>query len=385
MKAERRNAQFPALLALAAMALAMAVLNLPLVVRAQEGAALVIDEDCEVFAIAPNNRIVYAVPRMKRMKKLVIERDEIWIADGNRRRRIVDPDQFMPVPPPATYIVKSLAWSPDGRHIAVSLTTKTFPWQPKQKGKHATEDEDDSFDNQKPQVGPMAGASIAIYMLDDDGHEIPVPGSKDRFIQPGEKATWLAADNTLVYVTPTKPYTIERVRVPNGPPTPLFAGFTFDAVVWDAPRNRAFAVGQSLSVFGKTQLTELDLLNERARPIAPLDGYQGGLNVSPSGNKVGFFEDGDTIEILDLAKPDNPVYVHTGPGRFEWSADERRILLKRGPEDESNDLVWVGLYDGSFVPALHDLRFHDFKITPDGNSLAVTEPGKEVLKIYPLK
>jgi hypothetical protein len=34
---------------------------------------------------------------------------------------------------------------------------------------------------------------------------------------------------------------------------------------------------------------------------------------------------------------------------------------------------------------MHDLLFHNFEITPDGNSVAVTEPGKEKLLIFRLE
>jgi len=47
--------------------------------------------------------------------------------------------------------------------------------------------------------------------------------------------------------------------------------------------------------------------------------------------------------------------------------------------------LWVGLYDGSFNSILHDLQFHDFQIAPDGQTIAVTIPGKRVLKVYPLQ
>ena len=30
-----------------------------------------------------------------------------------------------------------------------------------------------------------------------------------------------------------------------------------------------------------------------------IEHYQGGLSLSPSGNKIGYFEDGDTIDVLD--------------------------------------------------------------------------------------
>jgi hypothetical protein len=44
----------------------------------------------------------------------------------------------------------------------------------------------------------------------------------------------------------------------------------------------------------------------------------------------------------------------------------------------------VGLYDGQFEPLLHDLEFHDYQISPDGRSVAVTEPGKRALLVYGL-
>jgi hypothetical protein len=77
--------------------------------------------------------------------------------------------------------------------------------------------------------------------------------------------------------------------------------------------------------------------------------------------------------------------VRAGFGRFGWSRDERRVLLKRGADDRSNILMWVGLHDDSFSSILHDLQFHDFEIAPDGQTIAVTIPGKRVLKVYSLQ
>jgi hypothetical protein len=59
-------------------------------------------------------------------------------------------------------------------------------------------------------------------------------------------------------------------------------------------------------------------------------------------------------------------------------------LLKRGDPQKSARLTWVGLYDGQFEPILHDLEFHDYQISPDGRSVAVTEPGKRALLVYGL-
>jgi hypothetical protein len=342
---------------------AIGMLVLSMVLFAQEKPVLTMEHDCQTFAIANNNKIVCSVPRLKRIKKIIITRDDVWLATPNgHEKQIVEGEKFMPVPPPSSYTVDLLAWSPDGGRLAMNMTTQ----------RPSSEDE------------PAGGAKV-IALLDDDGHEIKVEGSKTRFIENATNGTWLADDATVVYLTGIGPYQIVRVRPSDGRTTPLFAGHTFDAVAWDAKNNRAFALGQNLSVLGRLALVELDLLRETVREVARVDMYQGELSVSPSGKKIAFFEDGDTLEVRDLANPSKPIRVRAGYGRYQWSRDEKRVLLKRGPVDKSNDLVWVGLYDESFVPALHDLEFHAFAIAPDGGSLAVTQPGKGVLKVYPLQ
>jgi len=95
--------------------------------------------------------------------------------------------------------------------------------------------------------------------------------------------------------------------------------------------------------------------------------------------------DGDSVEVIDLLHADQPLRMRVGYGRFGWGREERHILLKRGPEERSNILLWVGLYDGTFKSVLHGLVYHDFEIAPDGQTLAITEPGKLVLKVYPLE
>jgi hypothetical protein len=350
--------------------------------RAQDNPKMVINEDCQAFDISTNNEIVFAVPKLKRIKKLIIERDEIDVATGpGKGKRLVDVDKFMPEQlPGGGYVVNTLAWGPDGKHIAASITLQEPPpdYHPhhKEKGEEDRSDDADVF---------SVGGRKAIALFDDDGNEIKVAGSKDRFIQNAIDATWLADGQSVVYLSLGPPYTITRVRPADGQITPLFAGHTFDTVIWDAPRNRAFAVSSNLSLRGRLTILELDLLHEAVTEIATIDNYNGSLAVSKSGKKIGFFEDGDTIEVIDVDNPSKRVKVNAGLGVFQWGSDDRRVLLKRGPPDESNDLVWVGLYDDSFTPALHDLEFHNFQIAPDGQSLAVTVPGKRVLKLYPLE
>jgi hypothetical protein len=140
-----------------------------------------------------------------------------------------------------------------------------------------------------------------------------------------------------------------------------------------------------LSLTGRLSIVQLDLLEERISVVSDIQTYQGGLSLSPSGNKIGYFEDGDNVDVVDTRHRGEVTRVRAGFGRFGWSRDERRVLLKRGPQERSNILLWVGLYDGTFSSILHDLQFHDFEIAPDAATIAVTIPGKRVLKVYDLR
>ena len=348
---------------------------------AQDNPRFVVDEDCQVFDIASDHSVVYAAPRTKRIQKLILERDDIGVAaSSGKGRRIVDADKFMPIPPVEGYQVDTLSWSPDAQHIAVSMTLQKPPANYQEDTKKK-KNKDENRDSQEFLAAVTAGKAVAL--LDAEGREIRVAGSKERFIENATNATWLADGASVVYLTGAPPQ-IVRVRPADSQTTTLFQGHSFDTVVWDARRNRAFAIGKGLSLRGGLALVELDLLQERITEVAQLENYAGALSVSPSGTKIGFFEDGDTIEVIDVANRSRPVRVRAGMGRFEWSRDERSVLLKRGPPERSGDLVWVGLYDGSFTPLLHGLAFHDFQIAPGGESVAVTMPGKRTLKVYAL-
>ena len=355
----------------------------PLILHAQDNPKFVIDEDCQAFDISANSSIVYAVPRLKRVRRLAIERDDISIVTGpGKIKKIVEAEKFMPFPPPAGYMVDSLAWSPDGRRIAVNMSLQKAPpgyetKEGKKKGNLGEDEEDD-----KPVASVTGGRAIAL--LDDDGREIKVANSKTRFIEQATRATWLADDATVVYQTGGGPYGIARVRPADGKVDTLFEGHAFDTIIWDAKNNRAYAIGEGIGIHRGLALVRLDLLHELVSEIAHVETYQGALSLSPSGTKIAYFEDGDYIDVIDMTNGSRNVRVRTGYGRFEWARDERHIVLKRGPFERSNILLWVGLYDGMFQSILHGLEFHDFEIAPDGSSIVVTDPGKRILKVYPL-
>jgi hypothetical protein len=372
---------------------AIAVMLLVPPARAQNTPRAIIDQDCSAFAISPQNDIVYSVPHLHFIKKYILERDDIYIATAKGKvNRIVDSGRFtfIPAPPVEGYTVHSFSWSPDGKRIAVNLTLQPLPprleqqieeqHEKKPKKKKSSDSSSDDDDDYPPPKAAPGGNVVALF--DSSGQLIQVSGSKSQYIDRATNATWLADDQTVAYTIGAQ---IMSVRPSDGTTTKLFEGHSFQAVAWDPSRNRAFAVSGDITVQGGLYLVALDLLKQTVTPIAPLKSYQSSLTVSPSGNKVGFFSNGDTIEVIDVNHPGKPQLVNAGLGFFQFDHDEEHVLLKRGPENQSNDLVWVGLQDDSFVPALHDLEYHAFQISPDGYSLAVTEPGKRVLKIFPLE
>ena len=356
---ETRARRFPGL-ALGALAIAS---FLAAIAFAQEKPRWIFEEDVQAFAVAQDNKIVCAVPHVKRVKKIIIERDDVWVLEPNGgRKHIIEGNKFMPSPPPSTYVVDTLAWSPNAHRIAMSMNIQNF-----------------STDDSSEATG---GKQVAL--LEEDGGEIKVAGSKTRFIEDAWDATWLADNATVVYLTGVGPYKIMRLSPSTGKSTALFEGHTFDSVTWDAKSNQAFAVGRGLSVFGRSALLQLDLVNETLREIARVEDIRGKLAVSRSGKRIGYFENGDTIAVVDLSDPQKVIRVRAGIGRFEFGRDEQHVLLKRGEGDKSGDLVWVGILDGTFRPILHDLLVHAFEISPDGESIAITDPGKRILKWYSL-
>ena len=366
-------------------ALACAALAAPGPSPAQDMPKMVIDDDVQAFDIAPDNSIVYAVTHIKGVKRLVIERDDLFVASGpGKIRKILEANAFMPMPPPEGFRVDSLAWSPDGQKIAANMTLQLPPpgWDAKNQKKKGDLG-DDNDDNRPPLAG--VGGGRVLVLFDGDGREIKVANSKTRFIEGAVYGTWLADGKSVVYLTGGPPWSIQCVTPSDGKTKELFAGHTFQTVIWDAKHNRAYAISDSLSLTGKLSIVELDLLQERIRVVADIATYQGGLSLSPSGNKIGYFEDGDNIDVVDTHNRNDVIRVRAGFGRFGWSRDEKKVLLKRGPDDRSNILLWVGLYDGSFSSILHDLQFRNFEIAPDGETIAVTIPGKRVLKIYSLQ
>jgi hypothetical protein len=191
---------------------------------------------------------------------------------------------------------------------------------------------------------------------------------------------------------------MKTTRLSTGSLPSPHAGRTFRDVAWLPKMNFAIAVEQDRALSGPPRLQNLDVLTDADQELATLDGYEGGLSVSPSGTKVAYFIDREVLEIRNVTAPNRIARIRIGLGVFRWSPDESRILLKRAVEKKSGELVWITLpalaptSPGKEVPVSQPLPvpifrgigFRDFAISPDGRFLAVVIPGKRSLLLFTL-
>jgi WD40 repeat protein len=339
-----------------------------------------IDEEITSFAFAPDGRIVYSVYRNLKTKLYDLEHDDIWLQESNgKRHRLLEGQKFSRGNQPFSYLIDSLLWSPNGRLILAQFFTTTV-------------------------VDPDSGKAVDSYqtlLLDDSGREIHV-AKGDSVIPDAANAVCLPDNATIFYLSETlKPlplFAIKSTRLSTGAFPSYYEGRTFRDVVWLPGMNFAIAVEQDRSLTGPPRLQRLDLFSDEHSELATLDGYEGGLSVSPSGKKVAYFIDKEVLEIRDLTSPNRVARLRIGLGVYRWSPDESRILLKRALEKKSGDLVWVDLppltvaSPGHDIPVsqpsvtsiFHGLTFRDFAISPDGRFLAVVAPGKRNLLVFPL-
>jgi hypothetical protein len=328
---------------------------------------LTVDEDCSSFAFTPSSdRIVYSVRRLISTKHLVLQRDDIGdVTLGGRKRRIVNGEKLVRSPVPFSYSIQAIRIAPDGAHMTIEMLTSAMV---DEKG---TTREGELTD-----------------LMNTEGKEIKIRG-EDSVIDGAYQAVWLADGQTVVYlreaVKPRMLFRIDWVRPDAGRGGTFFDGQAFSAVAWDPRHETAVAIERNENLTGPIRLDLLDLKKDTVRELALLDGFLGRLSVSPSGTKVAYFSDGETLEIRKIARPDKVTRIHIAYGKYQWTPDERRLLLKRGPVDHSGQLFWVSLPDGKFTPALAGLIYSDFAISPDGRWLAVTEPAKRVLKVFPME
>jgi len=368
--------------------------------RAQENPTFKIDEDISRFAFSGGGRIAFATRHLFSVKKIQLQRDDIWIAETDgKKRRILLGEKFVRGTGPFSYIVRGLRWSPDGSKIAAELGTSEM----------INADGD-------------TREGVMTLLLDDEGREIAIPGA-DSVIAGATNAAWMADGVSVVYLTEQAQANAQATaapaagadRSPSNPPTnklftmnrlkpfaegasALFPGHLFSVAAWNIKQDACAAIERDAVAGGVPRLVALDLARESARELGTLEGYAGGLSISPSGKRVAYWIDNELLEVRDVNAPSHVARVRVAVGTLAWSGDEARVLVKRGSALRSGGLVWIALPPLAAVAAgaapataeiaprsiLHDLEFRQFDISPDGRLLGVVEPGKRNLLVYPV-
>lgn len=339
-----------------------------------------IDDEITAFSFGPEGGIAFSVYHNFKTKKYDLEHDDIWVQEARgKRRRILEGQKFTRSGTQLlSYLTDSIRWSPNGRNLLVQLLTT------------AVEDESGNATN-----------SVETLLFDDSGHEARI-NKGDNFLLGAANATFLPDNNTIAYLVnavSTLPiYSIKTTRLSSGSFPSPYEGRTFRDVAWLPGMNFAVAVEQDHSMSGPPRLQYLDVLNDSDKELATLDGYEGGLIVSPDRTKAAYFIDREVLEIRSLSHPNQLARVRVGLGIPRWTPDGSRIFLKRAVEKKSGDIVWfpvppfaavdpkkeIPVSQPTPVSVLHGLTFREFSISPDGNSIAVVVPGKRNLLVFPL-
>ena len=326
---------------------------------------LTVNEDCTAFAFGPGERVVYAVRHVFGEMHFDLERDDFWLHEpGKKDHRILNGQRLFMTAELFSYVVRTIHWSPDGTKLAAELFTTAVT---------------DRRGNTKDQAMTL--------LFEPDGREIKMPGS-GALVPNAVNPAWLGDGATLVYLVEENKtlhqFGIDSVRPIAGGGERLFPEAHFLAVAWLERTSQAVAIQADPQFTGRPRLVLLNLATQEMQELASLDGFSGGLSVSPSGKQVAYFRDPEHFEIRALADPQHARSLKMLMGAYNWSADEQRILLKSAPERKSGSLQWIRLADGSAEDLFHGLSVHEVSISPDGQLLGVLTPGKRTLNVYPL-
>jgi len=338
-----------------------------------------IDEEITAFSFGPDGGIAFSVYHNFKTKKYDLEHDDIWVQDARgKRRRLLEGQKYTRGNQLISYLTDSIRWSPNGHYLLVQLLTTTV--------------EQDSGN---------AVNSVQTLLFDDSGHELRI-SKGDNFILDASNAAFLPDNNTIAYLSQAVPalplFSIKTTRLSTGSFPSPYEGRTFRDVAWLPGMNFAVAVEQDHSMSGPPRLQYLDVLSDSDKELATLDGYEGGLTVSPDRTMAAYFVDREVLEIRSLLHPNQLARVRVGLGVLRWTVDGTRIFLKRSLEKKSGDIVWfavpplaavspnkeIPVAQPTPVPVLHGLTFREFSISPDGRLLAVVVPGKRNLLVFPL-
>jgi dipeptidyl aminopeptidase/acylaminoacyl peptidase len=341
---------------------------------------MTVDDEVTAFAYALDGRIAYSVRHLYKAKRYDMERDDIFMLEpGGKRRKIFSGEKFSTGDKPITYLIEGFTWSPNSKILAVQMNTIAIDIQD----------------------GRTDEPQRALLFLDDSGREIR-PVTKG-VLQDAENPLWLRDNSTLVYMSDDalarSLFSMHYINLFSGPAGKAFEGRTFAAAVRMSGSNAAIAVERDRNMDGPPRLQLLDLLAQDDKEIATLDAFAGGLSISPSGTLAAYYLDNEVLEIRDLSAPKRVARLRIGLGVLQWSADEKKIYLKRTIEKKSADLVsftvppLISYANRAEVPVseptpeylLHGLTVREYAVSPDGRFIGIVLPGKRNLQIFAMK
>ena len=338
-----------------------------------------VDEEVTAFAYALDGRLAYSVRHMYKAKKYDLERDDIFMMDSSgKRKKIFSGEKFSTGDKPLTYLIESFTWSPNSKILAVQMNTITV-------------DIEDGHTEE----------ARALLFIDDSGKELR-PEGKGVLLN-AESPLWMRDNATLVYLTeevvPRQLFSMKFENVFSGPAGKAFEGRTFASAVRVSGSNSAIAVERDRNMDGPPRLQRLELLEQDDKEVATLDAFAGGLSVSPGGTMVAYYVDNEVLEIREMGAPRRVARMRVGLGVMQWSADEKRIYLKRTVEKKSADLVSftvpplvvyepraeVSVTEPTPEYLLHGLTVREYGVSPDGRFIGIVLPGKRNLQIFSMK
>jgi len=348
----------------AAMALA-ALLVLAAVASAipQQKPMGTIDEDCTAFAFNRDGRLAFAVHHVFKEHKFEIQRDDFWIGEpGKGKKKILNGEKLARGEGGFSYTVRSLRWSPGGSRLTAEVLTSTM----------------------EERHGNSKEVSMSL-LLDTNGEEIKISG-EDSLIPESASAAWLDDESTVVYLSdetrPREKFSMYMVRPAVGHDQRLFPSTLFLGAVWLEASRQAVAVEAPEKYGAKPRLVLLDLMKQTRKDLATLDGFAGGLRLSPSGQRIAYFRDPETLEARTLADPQKAQSAQALFGPFFWARDEQHVFLKSGPDHKSGIIESLALADGATDELFQGLTFWNFAVSPDGRRIGVSPPGKHVIEVF---
>ncbi len=237
----------------------------------------------------------------------------------------------------------------------------------------------------------------ALLFLDDGGRELrPAGGS---LVLEAQQPLWLRDNQSVVFLKEELArslYSMQYMNIFSGPAGKVFEGRTFMAAARISGSNSAIAVERDRNMDGPPRLQKLELLAQDDKELATLDGFAGGLTVSPTGTKVAYYLDNEVLEIRDLLDPRKVGRLRTGLGVMQWSPTEDAFYLKRTVEKKSADLVRFQIPELKVyanrapIPVseptpdflLHGLTVREYGVSQDGRFFGVVLPGKRNLQVF---